>query len=178
MDRVVVIGTSGSGKSTFARTLAESFDLPLVELDAIHWMPGWEERPTEHFLEMVDAATSGERWVVDGNYSKARDVVWPRADTVIWLDYPRRVVMGRIVRRTLFRMITREALWNGNRERLSNLFSRDPMKNIVIWSWTTYERRRLEYSSIVDEPAWAHLDLIRVGSPREAGALIRKLQGV
>src|SRR5579871_6058918 len=86
--RIVVVGSTGSGKTTLARHLACRLHLAHVELDALHWDANWVPAPTPIFRERVDAALSGPAWAVDGNYSKVRDIVWPRADTVIWLDYP------------------------------------------------------------------------------------------
>jgi adenylate kinase family enzyme len=88
MQRISVIGATGSGKTTVARRTAEALGVPHIELDALHWEPDWEEAPLEVFRERVSDAIQGERWVVDGNYSKVRDMVWGRADTVLWLDYP------------------------------------------------------------------------------------------
>jgi hypothetical protein len=86
--RVVVIGVTGSGKTTFARGVADSIGAPCVELDALHWEPGWQAAPPETFLARVAAATAGERWVADGNYSRAQGLLWPRAEAIVWLDYP------------------------------------------------------------------------------------------
>jgi DNA helicase HerA-like ATPase len=92
--RLIVIGTSGAGKTTLAKTLASLLGSPFVELDALHWDPNWTPAPPETFRARVAAATAGERWVVDGGYSAVRDLLWPRADTLIWLDYPIRSISG------------------------------------------------------------------------------------
>src|SRR6185312_16957483 len=96
--RVVVVGTSGSGKSTFARRLAPAIGAPAIELDAINWQAGWRDLNThdpEEFVRRVAAAAATEAWVVDGNYSRVRDVLWPRATRFVWLDYGRAVIMRR-----------------------------------------------------------------------------------
>ena len=116
--RIVVIGTSGSGKTTLARQLARCLDIPHVEFDAIRHGPNWVETPDDTFRELLADALSGESWVADGNYSIARDVVWPRATTLLWLDYLFGVIIWRLLYRTLRRSILREELWNGNREKL------------------------------------------------------------
>ena len=85
---------------------------------------------------------AGERWVIDGNYSKVRDLVLSRADTVAFLDLPRWRVMSQLVPRTLRRIIIRQTLWNGNQERWANLLSLDPNDNLLLWSWTRYASRR------------------------------------
>jgi len=86
--RISVVGTSGSGKTTLARQIFQSIDIPHIELDALHHEPNWTEAPIDVFRKRVEQSLSGNSWVVDGNYSKVRDIVWSRADTVIWLDYP------------------------------------------------------------------------------------------
>ena len=95
MQRVVVVGTSCSGKTTLARQLSRVLGAPHVELDGIHWMPGWQLRPVDEVRRMVGEAAAAERWVMDGNYSAVRDIVWGRATAVVWLNYPFRVVLWR-----------------------------------------------------------------------------------
>src|SRR5436853_4183216 len=95
--RLVVIGTSGSGKTPLAGEIARRLALPHVELDALHWEPNWTEAPLERFRQRVEAAILGDRWVVDGNYnSKVRDLVWSRAEVLVWLDYPLSLIMMRL----------------------------------------------------------------------------------
>jgi len=164
--RVAVIGTSCSGKTTFAATLAARQQTPHIELDALHWRPGWVEAPPEAFRAAVAAATSAERWVSDGNYSKVRDLIWSRATSVIWLDYPFTTVMRRALCRTLRRAITREELFSGNRESLRMaFFSRD---SILWWVVTTYRRRREQYSALLTGSAFSHLERVVLTSPAEA----------
>lgn len=103
MRRIVVIGTSGSGKTTLAKAIAARLAIPHLELDNLYWQPDWQETPIAEFRERVTAAIQADRWVIDGNYSKVRDLVWARADTIVWLDYPKRVVMWRVITRTLRR---------------------------------------------------------------------------
>jgi adenylate kinase family enzyme len=119
MRRVHVVGTSGSGKSTVAAALARRLGVPHVELDALHWLPGWQERPVAEFRAHLSAALVQSGWVVDGNYAaQSRDLVWAAVDTVVWLDLPRRTVMRQVVQRTARRWLRREQLWGGNRESL------------------------------------------------------------
>ena len=105
-------------------------------------------------------------WVVDGNYRKVRDIVWTRADTIIWLDYALPVILARLFRRTLHRVFTREELWNGNRETLRGaLLSRD---SLFWWALKTYRRRRIETPIWLAKPEYQHLTLIHLTSPRAA----------
>ena len=164
--RVSVVGNSGTGKSTLGRALAERLGVPYIELDQLNHQPGWQERSVEELREVVEPLLDGDGWVVDGNYrDRVGDLVRARADTVVWLDYSRPLVMSRVVRRTLRRVVTRAELWNGNREPFTNLWSRDPSRSIIAWSWTQHDAYRRRYEGEVADPANVGLDYVRLRSP-------------
>ena len=170
--RIAVVGTTGSGKTTLARQLSERLGLPHVELDALHWDADWTAAPVEVFRERTAAALSGDAWVVDGNYGKVRDIVWSRADTLVWLDYDLPLILWRLVRRTFRRVVTQEELWNGNRERWRDqLLSRD---SLFLWVLQTYWRRRREYPLYFKE--YAHLEIVRLRSPKATHTWLSRLQ--
>jgi len=164
MRRVSVVGNSGSGKSSLAAALADRLEVPYVELDSIFHQPDWTPLPVEEFRARVDEVTETDGWVVDGNYSAVRDIAWRKADTAVWLDLPRRVVMGQVVARTLWRAIRRTELWNGNREEWRDMFSRDPEKSIILWSWTNHAKYHDRYLAAMSDDAWGHLTFVRLGS--------------
>ena len=164
--RISVVGNSGAGKSTFARALATQLGVPHVELDAFFHQANWTPSPLDVFRDQVTAAIAENGWVVVGNYSVLRDLIWDRADTVVWLDLPRPVVMRQVVARTLRRMATRETLWNGNRERWRNLVRLVPDKSIIMWAWNQHEKHRERYAAASVEPAYRHLTFVRL-TPRE-----------
>jgi adenylate kinase family enzyme len=174
VQRIVVVGNSGSGKSTLAARIAERIGAPHVELDSIRHQANWVELPDESFVAEVEERTRGGRWVVDGNYPMVREVVWPRADTVVWLDPPRSVVMKRVLLRTLRRLVLRVELWNGNRERWTNLTSTDPERSVVAWAWAEHEHYRATYQRLMRE----HQDLRfeRIVTPKDAEQLLRSLR--
>jgi adenylate kinase family enzyme len=135
-------------------------------LDALNWGPNWTPFPREQFHEQVDAATQRGRWIADGNYSEVREIVWGRADTLVWLDYPFLVVLWRMLSRTARRVIAREELWNDNRESWrGTLFSRD---SLLVWLFKTYWSRRKKYEALLRTPSFAHLQVVRLRSPKAA----------
>lgn len=173
MQRISVVGNSGSGKTTLTRTLAGTLGVPHLELDAIFHLPDWQELDTETFRARVDEFTSAPSWVVDGNYSAVRDIVWARADTVVWLDLPRQRVMRQVIGRTLRRAATRQALWNGNREPLGNFFRLKPEESIIMWAWSRHHAYRERYLTAAADPANAHLEFVRLGTPAEVAAFLQ-----
>jgi adenylate kinase family enzyme len=173
--RIVVIGTTSSGKSTTARLLAEKLKLDFIELDALHWEPNWVETPDEIFHQRVDYATSTERWVVAGNYSVVRDLIWPRAEAVIWLDYPLMTIFKQLTHRTFRRWWTQEPLWGTNTENIWTHFKLWSEDSLYHWLFKTYWRRKREYPLLFAEPANAHLVLIHLKSPHEANIWLSSL---
>lgn len=169
--RIVVVGSTGSGKTTLASQLAARLGTRHIELDALHWEPEWTPATRDVFRSRVDAAVASDDWVADGNYSAVRDLLWARADTLIWLDYALPVILARLTRRTLARIVNRQELWNGNRERFANAFlSRE---SIFLWLLGSYRRLRREYPLLLSQPEYAHLSVVRLRSPREAAAWLK-----
>jgi adenylate kinase family enzyme len=173
MRRIVVVGSSCSGKTTLARRLAGALGVPHVELDALFWLPNWQERENAQFLEHVERATAGDGWVVDGNYKQTRAMVWPRADTIVWLNYSFATVLGRCLWRTIGRSATGTEVFSGNRETFTKaFFSRE---SIILWVLQTFHRRRREYRALLDGEAWPHLRVVELRSAREAEAFLASL---
>ncbi len=172
MRRVSVVGNSGSGKTTLAVRVAERLRVPYLELDAIQHQAGWLPMDPDEFHARVDAHTAGVEWVVDGNYAVVRDMVWSRADTVLWLDPSRAIVMWQIIQRTLRRVATGRELWHGNRESWRNVFTAEPEKSVIAWAWTRHRLYRATYLAAMSDPAWAHLDFVRLRSRSQARRLL------
>ena len=169
--RCVVIGTSGSGKTSFARALAKARGVSHIELDSLHWAENWTERSTEDFIAGVEAASAGSDWVADGNYSAIRHVLWPRATDIVWLNYGRATVFSRILRRTLVRMVTQQELWAGNRESFRKTFlSRD---SVLLWSFTTFGKNRVKYATLRSSGDFPHLRWHEFQHPRQAAEFVR-----
>ena len=169
-ERLVIVGTSCSGKTTLARELSRILRAPCIELDAIHWKPAWQPRSEEELRQMVSEVVSGERWVIDGNYSRVRDIVWARGTTIIWFNYPFRVVLWRALCRSVRRAATREELFSGNRESFrKSFFSRE---SIILWVISSYRRLRRNYRRILDNGEYPHLRVIELRNPAQAERLI------
>jgi len=172
--RYLVVGTSGSGKSRFAAALARARGCPHVELDSLHWLPGWNERSDEEFTHLVDEATQGGSWVVDGNFGKVRSLLWPRATHIVWLNYGRLTVLSRVVRRTIWRAASRQELFGGNRETFRKAFLSSD--SIVLWAATTFEENRRTYAELRRADSYPHLQWLEFRRPSEAENFTKKLQ--
>lgn len=169
----MVIGTSCSGKTTFAKQLANILGVPHIELDAINWLPNWTERSNEEFRLLVEKAVSADEWIVDGNYSRTRDIVWSRATALVWLDYSFPVVVTRAFSRTMRRVFDREVLYSGNRETFRKAFlSKD---SILLWMLKTYRRRRREYSHLLKELHKRDREIRVFRTPEEAEQFLSQL---
>src|SRR5262249_6157456 len=160
VQRISVVGNSGSGKTTIAGQVAAALGVPHLELDGVFHQPNWQPLNEAEFRRVVSDFTAADGWVVDGNYSAVRDIVWSRADTVIWLDPPRWRVMRRLIARTFRRMATKAELWNGNREQVRFLFNRE--ESIVLYAWTSHHKHRDGYQAAQQDPANADLRFIRL----------------
>jgi adenylate kinase family enzyme len=166
MRRVGVAGISGSGKTTFARSLAARLGVPAIELDALHHGPGWTEASAEELASRVRAAIEAapDGWVIDGNYrNKLGDLVLEHADTFVWLEPPLRVSLGRLARRTWRRLRTREELWAGNREEWRNVLN--PRWGLFSWAVQSRFRHRREIPAAVARNP--HLRVAHLRSKRE-----------
>ena len=173
--RLVVVGVTSSGKSTLAEKLAKRFGLDYIELDALHWEPGWQSAPLEVFRSRVENATQGPRWIAAGNYHSVRDLIWPKAEAVIWLDYPLPTVLWQLTRRSLKRWWTRELLWGTNREPLWIHFKLWSTESLYHWLLKTYWRRKREFPILFSRPEYQHLNVIQLKHPRETEAWLRGL---
>jgi hypothetical protein len=172
------VGSSGAGKSTLARALAKRLAVPYVELDAFMHQAGWQPRPDFEFMNDVDKATSEAGWVVDGNYRRfvVEGPVWQRADTVVWLDLPRRTIMRQVIARTVRRAVTREVLWNGNREPLTNFVSLNPDDNVILWSWVKYHEFVQRYLDAMADPRWRGITFVRLRSHPQARRWLESIE--
>ncbi len=173
--RVNVIGTTGSGKTTLAKAIAEAIDAPHIELDALHWEPGWTEAETDVFRARVERAIDIPAWVVDGNYrGKLGSLVHERADTIVWLDYPFRVVVTQLFTRTVRRTRSGEVLWGTNRERFREQFM--SRESLFVWAIKTHWRHRRDYPAWLSRPELSHVRVVRLSHPRATARYLDALR--
>lgn len=167
MQRVSVIGISGSGKSTIAAELARILGCPRYELDALYFLPGWEPRDEQEFDALVDEITAGDRWVIDGSYKAwtAEGPIWQRADTVVWPRLPLATTMWQLLKRSVRRIARREELWNGNRETLWKLL--DPRDSILTDVLARYRRYNREFEQLRRDARFAHIEFVVLRSHEE-----------
>lgn len=169
-DRVLVYGVTGSGKSTLAARIAERTGLPYHSVDDLTWEPGWVPVPDDEQRRRLGEVCAGERWVIDSAYSKWKEIALARTQLVVGLDYPRWHSLGRLLRRTAVRSLTRERICNGNVESFRQMFSAD---SIIRWHFTSFARKRQRiraWAADPDGPA-----VVRLTSPRQTRRWLKTL---
>jgi adenylate kinase family enzyme len=172
MKRVVVVGTSCSGKTTLARDIASILEIPHFELDVLHWGPNWTCR--EYFEENVTKAVQNPSWTIDGNYRKVRDLIWDRVDTIIWLNYSFSLVFWRALKRTIPRVFLKQTIFAGNRETFRiAFFSSD---SILWWVIKTYRKRIKEYSKLFSGNQFPNIKIIEFRHPKQADKFLHDLK--
>ena len=174
--RIAVVGVTGSGKTTLAQDLSKILSIPHIELDSIFWQENWVPLPVEEFRKIISQKVEGNTWIIDGNYGKVRDIIWQKADTIIWLDYGFWRIFYQLFQRTLQRVFLKEKLWNDNREHFRSQFlSTD---SLFIWAIKTYPKRKKLYPELFGKFEFAHLNIIRLNSPQETRKWVSELDSI
>lgn len=174
-ERIVIIGTTGSGKSHLAGRLAAILQCPVIDLDDLFWLPEWRVRPLDDFRARVSAAAAAPRWIVAGNYSQVRDIVWDRCDTIVWLDHGPFLTFGRLLWRSMARAVSRRPICNGNVERWRSLVTAD---SILVWFFRTFWANRRRYAEIFDGPGeWRDKTKVRLRRSADVEIWIDALSG-
>ncbi len=172
MKRINVVGTTGSGKSTFARALAKKLGYEYIQLDALFWKPDWEESTDEEFFAKISKAIETEHWVLDGNYHRTQALKWQHADTIIWLDYSYTRTLFQLTKRTLSRAISGRELWEGTGNRESFYKSFLTKDSILLWFYKAYPAIKKRYAALQHDPAISHIAFIRLGTPKQTRAFL------
>ena len=173
--RINVIGTTGSGKTSSAKKIAQKFNLPCVELDAISWGPDWKMYPDEWIGQKLKEKLAKGMWVVDGNYSRVRAITWANVETVVWLDYPFWQNFSQLFVRTMRRSLTKEPLWNTNNTEsfIRQFTSKD---SILYWFFKTYWRNKRRYSQYMNDPNFSHIQFVRIRSRKELAEWLERVE--
>jgi len=177
--RIVVLGNTSSGKSTMAAHLANLIGGKHVELDALYWLPNWTESETPAFQSRIREAIEGQpRWASSGNYiTRAQDILWPEADTLVWLDLPLRTVLRRVVARTWRRWRDNELLWGTNRENVwRHLMLWDSDRSLVTFAIRYHRLKQREYAAQLADPRWSHLKRHHLRTPAEVARFLEQVE--
>jgi adenylate kinase family enzyme len=164
LQRIAIVGTTGSGKTTLAETLAQRLAVPHIELDSLYWEADWQPAPLDVFRTRLAPKAAAPAWVIDGNYRQVRDLVWVRATDLVWLDYPLPLIFWRLTVRTISDVRTRKLLWNKNRQSFTNLFL--GRESLFLWAIQRQSLHRREYPQLLAEPEYNHLHAVRLRSPK------------
>ena len=162
--KIVIVGSSGSGKTTFAGMLSKKLNIKHYEIDEMFWKPNWIQTGEEEFRELVSNAVSNDEWIIDGNYKRNQDLTVWKADTIIWLDYSLPRVMYRVTLRTTGRLINRKPLWHNNRESLRMAFSKD---SIILYSLNNHRSKRRWYKNLMNNEELKHLKWIIIKNNKD-----------
>lgn len=147
--------------------------IELIEIDRLHWLPGWRERPEDEFRRIIDEKTARDSWVIDGGYTRLHDLTLARSDAIVWLNHSFARVLYRAFTRTVKRAITGEEIFNGCRESLHDSFlTKD---SILWWVLTTWKRKRNRYRAIFDHQEYGHKEYIELRNQRDVDRLIDEL---
>ncbi len=181
-NRIVIIGRTGSGKTTLARELAASLDVPHVELDSLFFEADFSTVSLPVLRERTVAAIAGDHWVTDGNKKAVRDLVWPRADTLIWLDYPIMVSLWRLGKRAIWRtsVLKEQATKEQGEEAAAGKKNSLPKQLFsaakgVLRALYSHMGQRREYPKLFAQSENQHLAVVRLRSPRAARRWIERV---
>lgn len=174
MKKIIVIGVTSSGKTTFAGKLAKKTGIPHQETDKLFWKPNWEQPSDEDFFVIMENATKDDKWILDGNYTRSNHITWPKADTIIWIDLPFGRTLYQCVSRALKRSLSGKELWEGtgNKESFWRMFSKD---SIIVWLFKTYDKMQERTHERMNSEEYSHINFIHLRSHKEMNQFLESL---
>ena len=167
MKKINVVGTSGSGKTTFSKRLSKILGVAYIEMDKIFWGPNWYWPSDEEFFNNLKEELKSDSWVLDGNYTRTIPIKWENVDTVIWLDYSFSTTLFRAVKRALYRSWTKVEIWEGTGNRESFKKSFFSKESIIWWTIKTHAQVRKKYERCLSDPQYSHIKFIRLTNDAE-----------
>lgn len=172
LQRINIIGTSGSGKTTFAKHLSNKLNHQYIEMDSIFWKPNWTESTDQEFFQKLEISLAPKTWVLDGNYQRTEKLKWKYVQTVIWIDYSYKRVMYQALKRAIKRIVTKQEIWpnTNNKETIyKTFFTKD---SIIFWTLSTYHKNKKRYESLMKDPSYSHIHFVRLKNPKEAKSFL------
>lgn len=176
MRKINVIGTTGSGKSTFSKRLAGEIGCPYIQMDQLFWKANWIESTDDEFFPKVEEAVSGDTWVLDGNFGRTNHIKWQHADTIIWIDYSYTRTLFQLLMRTVTRAFSKQELWEGTGNKESFVKSFTSKKSILVWFFKNFKKNKQRYSALMTSPTVKHIEFIRLTSPKQVDAFLKGMK--
>ncbi|MFY0631303.1 MAG: AAA family ATPase [Flavobacteriaceae bacterium] len=173
MKKIIITGTTCTGKTTLGKKLMKEISVPQIDLDDLHFLPNWVEKEKRRFVEDVNNEIKGlEEWIVTGSYQTLlKDTVWQEASTIVWLDYPLNLIVRRFFIRTWKRVVFKEKCCGENYETLSKTFSKE---SLFLWIFKTYWNRKKRMNNWMNG-AFSDKKWIVLQSPKDEKRLIHLL---
>lgn len=159
--KIIITGTTCSGKTTLGKKLSAQLSITQIDLDDLYFLPNWKEKHTAQFLNDIEQALGQkENWIITGNYnSKVKDTIWKNATTIIWLNYPLRIIFYRYFKRTIKRVLFKEKCCGENYETIQRVFSADSLFFWIFKSyWVRKKRLKIWMNGMFSEKKWIVLE--------------------
>lgn len=165
--RINIVGTSGSGKSYFGRSLANKISAKFIGVDELFWLPNWQARGDEDFFNLLENELDCESWVLDGNYHKTEFIKWKNVDAIIWIDLPFWRNFQQVFIRSLKRCISKKEIWpgSGNYESFSQTFF--SKHSILWWMIRSYSKNKEYFEKRFQDADLKHIKIVRLRSRGE-----------
>jgi len=164
-NKIVVVGPTGGGKTTFAKKLSQLININHYELDALFWKPGWVESGNDEFRKKINDVTEQSAWIIDGNYARNQDLTIGKADSVIWLDRGKFRSVYRVMMRSLKRLIDKKPLWNNNYESFG--MHLNLKKSIVVFAYRSHKWKKMRYTALFENENSTAPKCIRIKNKRD-----------
>jgi len=171
--RIIVFGSTGAGKSTLVEHISREFHLPLINMDTLSREAGKSKTPMETFALSTQKSVENDSWILDGSYAIVQDIIWPRAEAIVWLDYSVWVVTWRLIKRSLYRIFLRK---KPERPSKAKPISAEKRTQTYLWSILTHNKRRQQYFAALYSSKNKHLHIIRLCNPKDTSKWLELLE--